>query len=63
MSQMPLNSYEIKLEAKLVFVRVPRSLLVFTLAEWIRALKRGKRYRRHGGEKLTGSQVQAGERP
>lgn len=49
---IPVNNYEIKLEAKVVLVRVPKSLKMFTLGEWVRALKRGKHHRRHGGERL-----------
>jgi uncharacterized C2H2 Zn-finger protein len=52
---LPANSYEYK--DRWVLLRVPRCLLVFTKNEWIRAIRRGKSWRRHGGEKLRGEKL------
>lgn len=47
-----INSYEIRPDGYALF-RIPKTLLVFTHGEIKRAIKRGKIWRRHGGEKLT----------
>lgn len=53
MAEIPsINSYEIRSDGWVLF-RIPRCLLVFTREELIKAIKRGKIWRRHGGEKLT----------
>ena len=49
---MPVNNYEFTRDERWILVRVPRAVLVFSRHEWITAIKRGKLWRRHGGERL-----------
>jgi len=44
--------YQIREDGWVLF-KIPRCLLVFTHEELLKAIKRGKCWRRHGGEKLT----------
>lgn len=48
----PINSYELRQDGWCLF-RIPKCLLVFTREEVVRAMRRGKIWRRHGGEKLA----------
>jgi len=52
---LPVNSYEYRDGGKYIVVKVPRCVLVFTKSQWIDAIKRGKIWRRHGGESLKPS--------
>lgn len=49
MTGLPAN-YEIR--DGMVFIRAPRLLVVLPVQVWVSGLKRGKLWRRHGGEKL-----------
>ncbi len=50
---MKVNSYEYRNEGEYVVVKIPRCVLVFTRAQWINAIKRGRGWRRYGAEKMT----------
>ena len=39
---MPVNSYEMTKDGQYVLLRVPRAVLVFSIREWITAIRRGK---------------------
>lgn len=61
MSEIPC-SYQIK--DGLVIVRAPRLLVVLTVQEWVRGIKRGRYYRRHGEFKPGKVRAQeTGDRP
>jgi hypothetical protein len=44
-------------DALYVLVRVPKCLLVFTKAQWVDAMRRGKSFSRYGGEKPGSSRM------
>jgi len=46
-----INSYRI--EKEWAIFKIPRCVLVFSRAELFRAIKRGKSWKRFGGERLT----------
>jgi hypothetical protein len=50
---MPVNSYQFTKDERWVLLHIPRAVLVFSRCEWITAIRRGKVWRRHGGERLT----------
>jgi hypothetical protein len=50
MSEIKAYSYEYV--GEYVYLRIPRCLLVFTKAAWIRGIRQGKHFKRHGGIKL-----------
>jgi hypothetical protein len=47
-SEIP-STYEIK--DGMVFIRAPRLLVVLPVSVWVAGIKRGKGWRRHGGER------------
>jgi hypothetical protein len=52
MTDPKINSYQIRSDGWALF-KIPKCLLVFTHEEIKKAIKRGKVWRRYGGEKLT----------